>query len=111
MSWLLAEAMSASGWKDCRSGHSIFDWPLHTQTSPTSTLFRVTESSAVLMVSTSGPPALSGRSLTDHLLLRVVAETVWPRNFTVTTSPSWAQPQIVTGTPCCRTMLSENNSG
>ena len=57
------------------------------------------------------PAGFEGRSLTDHFKLCVVVETVCPRNLTVTFSPSSAQPQMVTGTPCCRTMWSENKAG
>ena len=70
----------------------MFDCPLQIQTSPTKMFF----SSILFLPSTislSGPPAFCPGSFTIHLPPFAVAETLAPRNVTVTFSPSSAQPQ------------------
>src|SRR5204862_7416075 len=67
-------AMSSSGSKDRLKGHSIFDWPLQIQTSPTRTFL----SSILLLPSNvivSGPPVCSAGRFTIHLPPFVLAET------------------------------------
>ena len=79
--------------------NSMFDCPLQTQTSPTSFTFFNSITFLPETLSTSGPPAFSFFSVTIHLPPVAVVETSWPRNDTVTFSPSSAQPQTVTLAP------------
>src|SRR5205085_12344165 len=92
-------AISASDSKDCLSGNSMFDCPLQTQTSPTRTL-----ANSILFLpwtmSVSGPPAFRCDSLTIHLPPLALVLASCPRNLTVTSSPSSAQPQTGTRIPC-----------
>ena len=100
---IAAAPVSASG-----SGRSMFDCPLHSHTSPTTTLPSVirlvpcTVSAAPLVV------AVSGANFTDQLPPRATVETTCAPKLTVTASPSSAQPHTFTGTPCCSTMLEVN---
>src|SRR2546421_169257 len=82
------------------SGHSIFDCPLQTHTSPTSTFFN-----SILFfpctTKVSGPPAFNLPSFNVHLPSLAFAVACSPRKVTVTSSPSSAHPQTGTRIPCC----------
>src|SRR6476469_9642507 len=93
------------------SGHSMFDWPEHIQTSPT----RIFLNERVLlpvMLSVKGPPALSGPIIVCQCpLLSVRADALLPAISTDTCSFGLAQPQIRIFLPCCNTMLSPMSDG
>ena len=61
-----AAAISAAPSVHLYNGHSILDWPLHTQTSPTSTSEKVTVFWP-LTVSVCGPAAASAARFTERL--------------------------------------------
>jgi hypothetical protein len=63
---LVADAMSASGSWLRSSGHSMFDCPLQTHTSPTNTFVNVTPRVADRTSIVHGPPAFIGRNRTSH---------------------------------------------
>ena len=86
----------------------MFDWPLHSQTSPTSTLVTTTVLLSPATLSVNGPPAFKGLSRTSQRPSLTVVVTVCSWNLTVTFSPSLAVPQTGTATPCCNTAPSEN---
>jgi hypothetical protein len=67
--------MSASGSCAFSSGHSMFDWPLHTQTSPIATS-RTTSVLCPAIVISKGPPGSSGFSRADHCPPRASAVAV-----------------------------------
>ena len=102
--------MSFCGSKALLKGHSILDWPLQIQTSPTKT-FLSTTVFLPEMLNSSGPPALKLPIRTIHFPFLAVVVAFLPRNRTVTGSPSSAQPQTGTEAFCCNTMLSENRPG
>src|SRR5205085_1831954 len=68
---------------------SMLDWPLHTQTSPTRTLRRVSGWALSLpaMVISKGPPALSLSRWTRQWPFLAVAFCSWSWKWTVTSSP------------------------
>ena len=81
----------------------MFDWPLHSQTSPTSTSLIETVFPPV-MVSVCGVAlAASGWSRTIHLPSLAMVETCCPAKATVIFSPSLAVPQTGTSIFCCKT--------
>jgi hypothetical protein len=86
----------------------MLDWPLAIHTSPTRTFLSV----IVFLPTTrssSGPPAFNFLRRTIHCPFFAVVEAFWPRNSTVTFSPSSAQPHTGTAPARCRTISSENN--
>jgi len=89
----------------------MFDWPEHSQTSPTRMLFTVTVL-VPAMVIVCGPPAVMAGSCTLHFpLSQAVAVTLVSPSVTVTFVPGSSQPQIGTASPRCRTMLSPMTDG
>ena len=89
----------------------MFDCPLQTQTSPTSTSLISTASPPLspAIVIVSGPPACNGLRVNDHLPPLATALASWSRILTVTVSPSSAVPQTGKGLPRWRTAPSENS--
>src|SRR5687767_9741559 len=78
--------------------HSMFDWPEHNHTSPTSTSRTVCVRVAVRAVNTCGPPARNVGMVSvqwpdaSDLVVRVTLDSV-----TVTCSLGFARPQISLG--------------
>src|SRR6185295_17963198 len=93
------------------SGHSMFDWPEHTQTSPTRT-FLNDRALLPVMFKVKGPPDLSGPIIVCQCPpSSVTTDALFPAISTVTRSLGFAQPQIRTFLPCCKTMLSPMSDG
>src|SRR5882757_127612 len=87
-----AEAMTVLEVNVLEIGHSMFDWPLATQTSPPITLVSVIVFFP-LTVSTLGWLLFTGFSRTIHLPSLAVVFAISLPNCTVIASPSSAQPQ------------------
>src|SRR5947207_12780562 len=88
----LALAFSSAALFDELTDISMLDWPLQIQTSPTSTSRSVIEFRPATVTS-CGPPALSGSSLTDHVpSAPALALFFCPATETVTSSPGSTVP-------------------
>ena len=89
-----------------RSGHSMFDWPEATHTSPDHTSSRVIVFDVPAIVIVNGPPAgRAGRSTLHLPSAPAVARAGGPpARATVTPSPGAAQPHTRAGTSRWRTM-------
>src|ERR1043166_6826343 len=84
----------------------MFDWPVHTHTSPTRMLVRVIVFSP-WMRRVNGPPVRSGFSTTRQRPSFAMVVSFWFWNSTETCSPSLAVPQIGTFIHSCSTAPSE----
>ena len=99
-----AAAISASALAAWRSVISMFDWPEHSHTSPTSTSVRRWLMSPALTTSACGPPALcAGSSMRQRPVASAVAVAFAVFSDTVTRVPASARPQIGIGRPRCST--------
>src|SRR5262249_13725795 len=97
--------MFFSGSRHSFMDHSMFDWPLHNQTSPTRTFLISTLLFAPLIVSLREPVLLTGRRETIHLpslSAEVPAPCPMPSpsSATDTCSPGSALPQMGIFAPC-----------
>ena len=107
----LARGISAAAPSAASRGHSMFDWPAATQTSPTQTSSRRIVLDA-LTVRAKGPPAEdAGRWRLHRPRSSATALRLSPRKLAVTVSPGAAWPQRWNGTSRCTTMCSPSTAG
>src|ERR1043165_4659817 len=100
MSGLADAAMSAADSNERAIGNSMFDWPLATHTSPTSTSLLSTEFLPETLSAAGFASAFMLDRFTFHTPPLATVETFFPLNSTVTFSPSSAQPHTGTAMPC-----------
>ena len=109
-SGLLAAAISPAASCAIRTGHSMFDWPEASQTSPTITSRMVTVFFPVTTSSAGSAEAGTAASVTrQRPLASVVVLTCWPLKETVTCSPASARPQTGRALSRCSTAWSWNS--
>ena len=95
---LAESATSESASSVLRTGHSMFDCPEHSHTSPIRTSFAVCDFDALRAVSVCGPPADIAGSVSDHApFASAFALAEAPANVTLTSSPAAARPNTVDG--------------
>ena len=108
----VARAASASGFADCAMGHSMFDCPLASHTSPTSTSRSTRGCLPSSMRITCGPPAVCAGNASDQRpSAPVCAVASRPAKLTCTRAPGAASPQTRTGWSRCTTMPSAKMRG
>ena len=89
-----ADAFSSAALFEPPTFHSMLDWPLQIQTSPTSTSRTVMEFRPAT-TSSCGPPAFKGSSLSDHFPSGpALAVFFWPAIETPISSPGSTLPQM-----------------
>ena len=109
-SGLFAAAISPAAFCARRTGHSMFDWPDASQTSPTTTSRMVTVFFPVTTSSAGSAEAGTAASVTrQRPLASVVVLTCWPLKETVTCSPASARPQTGRALSRCSTAWSWNS--
>ena len=100
--------MSSPDSKLPRMTNSMFDWPLASHTSPTSTSSRWINvffpSRVAVTFNTPAGPGFKFFNVAIHRPCFTVTVSFWPANSTVTRSPSSPQPQTGTRAPCWSTM-------
>ena len=83
----------------------MFDWPLHSQTSPTWTpvkvMLELPEETTIELADVLAD--MLARLACHFPLLFATADTFWPANCTVTVAPAVAVPNTGTVVPSCKT--------